>query len=379
VPFVLPGERARVRLTQEKRSHARGMVVKLLDASAQRIAPRCIHFGVCGGCHYQHIAYADQPMLKTALVREQLQRIGGIVDAPVNDTIPDPRGWDYRNTVQFHLTPSGEVGYLEAESNRPFAIRECHLLEQGLDDLWPLLNLEATSGLERVGLRLGDEDDTVVLLESSDAHAPQMELDLPVSVVHLGPTGSIVMVGDDFTRISVHGRAFQVSASAFFQVNTLLAGQMVEYLLNSLDLQPAMTVLDVYCGVGLFSAFLAPKVARLIGVELSPEACADFTLNLDEFDNVELYEGAAEVVLPALNLHPDVVIVDPPRAGLERAALDALLALAPGQLAYVSCDAATLARDVKRLAAGGYRLVSVQPFDLFPQTYSVETISILRR
>ena len=135
----------------------------------------------------------------------------------------------------------------------------------------------------------------------------------------------------------------------------------------------------MYCGVGLFSAFMAPRVRRCVGIELSASACDDYAANLDACDNVELYVGAAEHVLPALALKADVVLVDPPRAGLERAALDAIVALAPATLAYVSCDPSTLARDVKRLIAAGYELKEVKPFDLFPQTYHVECVTILCR
>jgi 23S rRNA (uracil1939-C5)-methyltransferase len=135
-------------------------------------------------------------------------------------------------------------------------------------------------------------------------------------------------------------------------------------------------VLDVYCGVGLFSAFFATQAARLIGIESSPSACQDFAANLDEFDHVELYEGLAQDILPALNFRADIAIVDPPRAGLDKNALDALIKLKPAVLAYVSCDPATLARDAARLISGGYRLKQVTPFDLFPQTYHIESISI---
>lgn len=146
-------------------------------------------------------------------------------------------------------------------------------------------------------------------------------------------------------------------------------------MLDSLPL-PAETILDVYCGVGLFSAFLAPNVKRLIGIESSPSACEDFVINLDEFDNVELYEALAEDALPVLDIHPEVILVDPPRAGLDRRALDAILALKPRTLAYVSCDPSTLARDARRLIAGGYHLKQVTPFDMFPQTYHIESISL---
>jgi len=177
----------------------------------------------------------------------------------------------------------------------------------------------------------------------------------------------------------VNDRLFHVSAASFFQVNTEMAGKMAAHLLAHLRVSPATTLLDVYCGVGLFSAFFAPRLGRLIGIESSPSACEDFAVNLDEFDNVELYEAPAEDVLPALDVKPDIAIVDPPRAGLEKRSLDALLARGPARIAYVSCDPSTLARDAARLIAGCYRLVQVTPFDLFPQTYHIESISIFEK
>ena len=147
----------------------------------------------------------------------------------------------------------------------------------------------------------------------------------------------------------------------------------------NLRVSSSTLLLDIYCGVGLFSAFFAPKVKQVIGIEISPAACEDFAINLDEFDNVELYEALAEDVLPQLNIRPDIVIVDPPRAGLDKKALDAILTLNPKTLAYISCDPSTLARDAARLIAGGYTLLEVTPFDLFPQTYHIECISIFER
>jgi 23S rRNA (uracil1939-C5)-methyltransferase len=179
--------------------------------------------------------------------------------------------------------------------------------------------------------------------------------------------------------MKVNDRLFHVSAASFFQVNTGMAEKMVTHLQAKLPATPATTLLDVYCGVGLFSAFFAPRVGRLIGVESSPSACADFEINLDEFDNVELYEAPAEDVLPALDVKPDIVILDPPRAGLERRTLVALLVLDPQRIAYVSCDPSTLARDAARLYIGGFQLVQVTPFDLFPQTYHIESISIFEK
>jgi 23S rRNA (uracil1939-C5)-methyltransferase len=187
------------------------------------------------------------------------------------------------------------------------------------------------------------------------------------------------MAGSEAVFIAVSGRSFRVSAGSFFQVNTAMAEKMVEHLLQNLSLQTDMTVLDAYCGVGLFSAFLAPRVGQLVGVESSPSAADDFVENLDEFENVTLYEAAAEDVLPVLDLQPDIILVDPPRSGLEPRALDGLLALNPRVLVYISCDPATLGRDAKRLVSAGYSLLKITPFDLFPQTYHIESISFWER
>jgi 23S rRNA (uracil1939-C5)-methyltransferase len=154
---------------------------------------------------------------------------------------------------------------------------------------------------------------------------------------------------------------------------------MVSHLLERISLNPGTPLLDVFCGVGLFSAFFAAREAQVTGVELSPAACDDFSVNLDEFDDVSLYQASAAEVLPSLDLNPQVVLLDPPRAGLEIQVVEALLAKAPQQIAYISCDPATLGRDLARLIAGGYRLLEVTPFDLFPQTYHIESISLLEK
>jgi 23S rRNA (uracil1939-C5)-methyltransferase len=223
-------------------------------------------------------------------------------------------------------------------------------------------------------------NDMQLILESSDLLAPELSIkDLPLSAVHLSPGGRLVLAGSDSVYFEVLDRLFRVSGGAFFQVNTAMAGAMVSHLLKNIPVEPTDTILDLYCGVGLFSAFLAPKVARLIGIETNPTAGEDFVVNLDEYDNVTLYEAAAEVVLPELHRTADVVIVDPPRAGLSRSVRDEIFKLKPMHLFYVSCDPATLARDARHLHQEGYHLLQTTPFDLFPQTYHVESISIWER
>lgn len=377
VPFALPGEVVRARLVESKRGHVRAELVEVLEPAAERIAPRCRHYGVCGGCHYQHISYEAQLKAKSAILGEQLRRLGGIEAPPLKPIVPSGRAWNYRNHVQFHLAPGGELGYVDARGEEVVPISECHLPEPALNAIWPELAFDPGLGLERVSLRLGRDEEAMLVLESGET--PEVEVEAGLSVVHVYGGDALVMAGDDVLAMEVNGRPFRLSAGSFFQVNTDMAGRMVEHLLEALPVSPQATILDVYCGVGLFSAFFAGRVGRLVGIEASPSACADFAVNLDEFENVELYEAPAEDVLPALDLQPEAVIVDPPRSGLEKRALDALQALGPGRIAYVSCDPSTLARDAARLVAAGYRLVQVTPFDLFPQTYHIESISIFER
>ena len=380
VPFALPGELVRVRLVEQKRGHARAELLEVLEPSPDRITPRCSHYTVCGGCHYQHLSYPAQLAAKTAILAEQLRRLGGLVEIPIQPAVPSPQPWNYRNHIQFHLTAEGRLGFQRAGSERVVPIQECHLPEPLINQVWPQIELEPLPGVERLSLRAGADDELLLVFESSDPEPFEFSVEeLPVSAVHLGPGGTLVLAGSDSLVIEVLGRPFQVSAGSFFQVNTPQAEAMLRHVLELVGAGPFQTLLDVYCGVGLFSAFLAPRASRLVGIELSPSACADFAANLDEFEHVELYEADAETVLGSVDFHPDLILVDPPRAGLGQAALDGLLAQQAPRLVYISCDPATLARDSKRLVAGGYNLVSVTPFDLFPQTYHIESISLWER
>src|SRR5215211_1890808 len=177
VPFGLSGERVRVRLTEEKRNFARGEIVEILEASPQRIVPRCKHFGFCGGCHYQHLSYEEQLNAKTEILRDQLTRIGKIENPPVRDIVASASPWNYRNHVQFHLTQEGKLGYVMAQAPRVFAISECHLPEGSINSIWPQLEFESEMDLERVGLRSGVNEELMLVLESDFAEPPELEIE----------------------------------------------------------------------------------------------------------------------------------------------------------------------------------------------------------
>ena len=377
VPFALPGERVRARIVEQKRGFARAALVEVLRPSAERIPPRCAHFAACGGCHYQHLPYENQLQAKQDILRDQFARIGKISDPPLRPIVPAPAAWNYRNHIQFHLDEQGRLGFQSAGGGGVVPVTECHLPVASIDPAWRGLEFDPQSGIERVGLRAGDADELMLVLESDD-DPPEMESEAGLSIVHLNGEHGVVLAGSDHLVLSVRGRPFRVSAGAFFQAHTAMAAALVEHVLG-LAPERMGTVLDVYCGVGLFSAFLAARCEQLIGVEADQAAGDDFAINLDEFENVALYQAAAEQVLPGLDARPDLALVDPPRAGLDRAVVDALVRLGPERLIYVSCDPSTLARDAARLLAQGYRLEQVTPFDLFPQTYHVESVSFFTR
>jgi 23S rRNA (uracil1939-C5)-methyltransferase len=380
IPYALPDELLRIRLTEDKERYARGEITEIIEPSSDRIDPRCPHFQECGGCHYQHIPYQEQLQIKEMILEDQLRRVGKIETPPVKPIQPSPTSWNYRNHIQFHVAEDGSVGFLKHRSNEIVPITECHLPEEAINNIWPTFNFDYIPGLDRIGVRSGEEgQDTLILLESQGQEPFDFSVDLPLSAVLMGPGGEIVLTGDDFTVIPVLDFPFVVSAGSFFQTNSRMTESLVEFLLEYLPLHEETICLDVYCGVGLFSAFLAPRVNKVIGIESSPSACEDFMYNLASFENVELYDLPAEEVIPDLELSPDIVLLDPPRAGLSRSVLDSVVGLDPDLIVYISCDPATLARDVKRLSNQGYSLEGSTPFDMFPQTYHIESISLLGR
>ncbi len=380
VPFALPGERVEVELVAVHKRWARARLVEVLDPSPERVAaPRCPHFTVCGGCHYQHMSYEKQLEAKTDILRDQLARIGGFQDPPVGATVGAPSPWNYRNALRFSVGPEGRLGFVEHGKEDVLPITECHLPEPAVDELWPKLDLEAVKGLRQVSVRAGLEGESMVVLYAENPPEVALSSDLPTSVVWLSPEDSVVLAGDDHFSIQVAGRRFRVSAGSFFQVQTALVDELVRLALSGLDPRPGELIFDLYAGVGMFSAFLAERGAQIVAIEESSWACADFEVNLDEFEGVTLYEAPVEAALPSVEAAAAAVLVDPPRSGLSVEVVEELINRAPQRLVYVSCDPATLARDGSRLSAGGFELQAVTPVDLFPQTYHIEAVSVWRR
>ena len=392
VPFALPGETVRVEIVEEKKRFARARLLEILTPAPERVLPRCPHHfslqpppgfaseslaSACGGCQLQHLAYPAQLAFKQRTVREQFQRLAGFDDPPVRPVLPAPSPFEYRNHAQFALTPNGQLGLRAANSHHVVPIRVCHQVEPSLAALFPqiVMDPELAPEVEHVTLRAGGMDEVLVLFETA-AEAPEVEIDLPVSAALLRADGStMVLAGGDHVFIEVKGRSFKVSGGSFFQVNTAVADMLVDWVLEGLALTGDERVLDLYSGVGLFSAFLASRARAVVGVEAYEPAVADAAVNLDEFDNVEIYAAPVEEVLPQLSGPFEAAVLDPPRAGCSVEVLDALIQARVARIMYVSCDAATLARDARRLVDGGYALDWIQPLDMFPQTHHVECVA----
>jgi 23S rRNA (uracil1939-C5)-methyltransferase len=375
-PFGLQGETARIEIIESHKRWAQGRILEILEPSPERISPRCRHYTQCGGCHYQHIPYQKQLEVKAEIVRSQLERLGDFTNPPVAPTVPSPSPWNYRNHIQFSMSPDEQLGFHAPQSEQIVPIDECHLPDPELSDLWPRLDLSGAPEVERISLRSGADGVRMAIFHSQVQPEIEAEIDLPASVVWLSHEEMVVLAGESHILMEGFDRFYQVSAQSFFQVNTEMIPHLVYQAMELLNPQAHETILDLYAGVGLFSTSIAEAGAYLIAVEESPWAAADFIVNLDEFDHVELFEAPVEITLPSLDIYPHGVLVDPPRSGLGRDVVQNLLHLFPSRLVYVSCDPATLARDAKALAEGGYQLEKVIPIDLFPQTYHIETLSL---
>jgi 23S rRNA (uracil1939-C5)-methyltransferase len=364
--FAIPGERAVVELYRNRPDYGQGTVVEVLEASPDRVTPPCPYFGTCGGCQWQHIAYERQLELKRHVVQEQLRRIARLPGQRVEPTVPgDP--WGYRNHVRFSANGSGEVGFVRRASRNFLRVEHCLIARPEINEVLAQVQGHA-EGLHQVELRVGVNTGEVLV-------EPNL---MGLSNVAAGPEHRPSRHDRGVYHETLLGLPFQVNMASFFQSNTQQAERLAQMVLERLALTGGETVIDAYAGVGTFAALLAPLARDVVAIEEAPSAIIDARINTASLPNVRHIEGKVEDVLPGLDLRPDALLLDPPRQGCHPAAIAAVTAMAPPKLVYVSCDPATLARDLLLLIAGGYELVEVAPIDLFPQTYHIEVVCTLR-
>ncbi len=378
VPLALPGERVRVELVEQRKSYLRGALVEIEEASPQRVTPPCPYFGCCGGCQWQHAAYAAQLAFKEQIVRRQLMRIGRQQAPVVRATLGMDEPWRYRNHVQLRPAPGGRVGYYAPKSHDVTPVDACLIAHPLLGEMWDV-RAACSAPIKQLTLRAGIyTGEQLAILAGRDDSPPRQAAPLPYSCLYVAPSGVTHRVsGTDHLHEELQGRRFRISADAFFQNNTLQAERMIEVIAGYLQVQPGETLLDAFCGVGALGLSLAGEGTTLLGIEAWPPSAQDTQHNAQ--GRATIWQGNVAKVLAREHPRADAIVLDPPRAGCTLETLEALAATGARRMAYVSCDPATLARDVAWLNTLGYGLREVQPVDMFPQTYHVETVAWLTR
>jgi 23S rRNA (uracil1939-C5)-methyltransferase len=390
VPRTLPGETARITLTEDRRDYARAELQELLATAPGRIEPPCPYYRQgCGGCAWQHAEYPLQLSLKQHIVIDQLRRIGGFAEPEtlVKPTIGMLDPWQYRNQARFTFGHKfGELCFTYKSSHRLLRIDYCAIVHPTINRLLEqlqgnLANLEHR--VHQVAIRVGANTGQA-LVSPALPSLPELE------------------TGQPYLEEELLGRRFRLQPPSFFQVNTRremrpvpdavsesllplpedglsMAEILVLLVLDRLQPQPTDQVVDAYSGVGTFALLMAPLVKEVVAIEEARSANQDAMHNAAEVPNVRFLEAKTELALPKLDQRPAAVILDPARVGAHPAVLQALLHLEPPRVVYVSCDPSTLARDLRVLVDGGYTLREVQPLDMFPQTYHVECVATLTR
>lgn len=416
VPDTVTGDRVLVRLVRVKSQYAYGQVQKLLTPSPHRIRPHCIVADKCGGCQWQHIDLAYQQQAKQQVILDALQRIGGFQDPPIAPILSSSSRLNYRNKVTYPLQRSAagnvQAGYYRKGSHKLVNLNQCPVQDSRLDPFlaqikqdiqeqgWGIYNeARGTGKLRHLALRIGRRTGQVLLtlittdwnLEGIEKQAQTWLHQFPelvgVCLNQNSQRNNIIfgketrcLAGNGEIEEEFAGLTFFLSPNTFFQVNTETAEALCSLILDKLALTGTETIVDAYCGVGTFTLPFARQAKAVIGIEAQASAIAHGERNAqrNQIENVTFHVGKVETILPQLKITPDLVFLDPPRKGCDRAVLETLSAMQPPRLLYLSCRPATLARDLKQLTRAGYTITLVQPADFFPQTAHVECAVFLQ-
>jgi 23S rRNA (uracil1939-C5)-methyltransferase len=352
VSLAAPGDRLRVRVERQQGNVLFASIEEILIASPIRIAPPCPYFGLCGGCDFQQLAYENQLAAKAEIIRDCLHRIARLEVVPEIVVTPSPRDWRYRMRAMWQIDQNERtVGYYERGSRRVCDVVDCAVLMPELQET-----------LERVRSTNWQE---------FPQDLKHLEVVAGGNGVSLAP--SLAEFETRELELTILDERYAYNAEAFFQINPGLLAPLIEFALGDVTGDSAV---DLYCGVGLFTLPLARRFKRVIGVEGNPAATRFARRNLERarLENARVITAGVAEWFRGRTLQADFVLLDPPRAGAESSVIKGILNFVAPRVTYVSCDPATLARDLKKLIAGGYAIESLRAFDLFPQTHHVETV-----
>ena len=357
----IPGERVNARIVRyrrRRRQHVSAIVTEVIEPSPHRIEPPCPYFTACTGCQWQHISYDRQLELKRKRVSNALAEYPELRGTEISPTIPSPQTFGYRNHARFTVRESGMLGFINRITRRFVKVDDCALMHPWINKALRSLQgnaAETTQLSVRYGFNTGD------WLIQPTMHNP--DILLPTGQTHYWER--------------MHDRRLRIASPSFAQVNTPQAERLATLVSERLQLSGAELLVDAYAGVGTFAVLLAGHVRHVIAIEESSAAVNDAAVNIEGIANLEFVCSRTEDYLDSLSEPPDAVILDPPRVGCHPATLDALIRRKPARTVYVSCDPDTLARDLAYLANGGFTVTSVEPMDMFSQTYHTECVATL--
>jgi 23S rRNA (uracil1939-C5)-methyltransferase len=392
VPFSAPGDVVTLDEVPARKGVNWGNIKRILSPSPARISPFCPHYTLCGGCQLQHIAYEAQLECKRLMLDDALRRLAGLKDVEVCACVPSPAQTTYRSRARFHCHRD-QIGFHKARSNVVHPLESCPLLSDRINACLSRLAAHLSShplkGLSEIQMMEDNGGRVVLTLEMDGLPGVKVvdglrEVGAAAAVARAGRRTQQLW-GESHCAVSVDGRTFRVSPSSFFQANASLLPGLVQHALAAVRGDaPAMAV-ELYAGVGLFSIMLSERVKRIMAVEWNRDAAENAAANLtaNRIENVETLALSAEDALDSLiaeKAKPELVVMDPPREGLSNSVRSKLLDVSPQQMIYVSCNPATLARDLKSLVSTGrYRLEHVTPLDMFPHTAHIECVCSLER
>ncbi|MBN1663329.1 MAG: 23S rRNA (uracil(1939)-C(5))-methyltransferase RlmD [Deltaproteobacteria bacterium] len=367
VPFTAEGDLCEISVRTVKKNYLTGHLKKLLQASPLRTEPLCPYYTLCGGCQYQHMGYQHQLAAKQDQILDTFERIGKIKAPDIRAIIPSPKIYRYRGKADFQVYhPKGKrplVGFVDTSGNAVIPIERCEIVEESINQTLADLKRD----LATHNIRLTSDRQTIWSDSHTDIASAQYN----------------TVRSSRYVERIVKGKRFQVPYGGFFQINTALVDTLVDTVEKMCGLTGIENVLDAYCGSGLFSIFLASRAKRIYGIDSDAPAihCAGINGQNNGMDHLAFYQGDAADIMKTEFVQAktavDRIILDPPRSGCEKDVLDAVVALKPEKVIYISCNPATQARDIRYLLDRGIVMKYIQPLDMFPQTQHIEAVALL--
>lgn len=410
VPGFINGETAEVAITKMKKNYGYGRIVRILKPSVHRVEPGCSVYRPCGGCQLQHMDDAEQRYFKEEKVKECFRRNADMEITPLPILKTEPY-WNYRNKVQIPVQlvkGKTEMGFYQNHTNRIVEFDQCHVQTQLSNEITAffkkeLTRLNCTKEFRHVLIKhahvSGEAMVCMIVRNWPFAGSDELVKDLQEQFPQVKSISAIInrnennvildgkevqIAGEPYIEEELLGCRFRISARSFFQINPYATRILYQTAIDYAGLSGKEILVDLYCGTGTMGIIGAKKAKKVYGIEIVPDAIRDAKINAEnndvhniQFVNADAGKGAQMIIRSKIKA--DVVIVDPPRKGCSKDTLDAIVKISPKRLVYVSCDPATLARDVKILSEKGYALQKVQPVDMFPQTFHVETVVLLTR